>query len=449
MEKKSPVYVIRSLFEHGYSPSEAQETVDLFQNPPDGELLLDAVFFSGIHKTLSPEHIDALMTLTPATKIMIEGIPSPTATAAQWISGAEKAEKLTEFSVRNLSLRPEGCADLSRLIGNKPLTKLEVSDTDIAKAFLVFSDFCSALSKCETLTSLTVSNNRGMFAPNTEKLAKAIKKLPLKELDLSGQMYSIRTFDELPASLESLGIRKMSFSHFPPADLLDTLDRLPNLKSIDAEGCYLFNDHFDRFCGALEGTKIERLNLFRAKASSKGDKLSDDSVAPLIAAMKREDSLLKDTGLTKPFDHDLSPETVKEIAYWEDFNADKIEISKNKAAMRERYGKGDRSLFTLAGVGRFEEALTGAPLNVEAYKQKDAAGKALIVRIAESGQLPLILTPERLHTPKEMGELWAMIPEKFKTQMDGREGRPSFTKIKQQMMLSAVKNAAAKKNGGR
>ena len=69
MEKNSPVFVIRSLFEHGYSPAEAKDTVNLFQNPPNGELILDAVFFSGIHKTLDNEHIDALMALTPAEKI--------------------------------------------------------------------------------------------------------------------------------------------------------------------------------------------------------------------------------------------------------------------------------------------------------------------------------------------------------------------------------------------
>lgn len=449
MEKNSPVFVIRSLFEHGYSPAEAKDTVNLFQNPPNGELILDAVFFSGIHKTLDNEHIDALMTLTPAEKIELESIPSPTAVPAYWLQGAKNAQNLKKLAVKNIKMDPAGCSALISLIKEKPLTELTVSDTDIASRQAVFSDFCSAVSKCETLTSLNVSHNRGQFALMTEKLAKSVKNLPLKELDLSGQLYSNKTFDELPASLESLSIRRMSFSHFPPADLLYSLGKLPNLKSIDAERCYLFNEHFDSFCHALEGTKIERLNLFGAKASSKGDKLSDVSVSALLSVMKKESCLVHDTGLTKPFDHDISPETIKEIAYWENFNADKIEISKNKAAMRDKYENGDRSLFTLAGTGRFEEAFQRAPIAADDFKQTDTAGKALIVRIAESNQLPLVFTPSRLKSAKEMGELWALVPDKFKSQMDGKDGRPSFVKIKQQMMLDAIKNAAVKKSAGR
>ena len=49
---------------------------------------------------------------------------------------------------------------------------------------------------------------------------------------------------------------------------------------------------------------------------------SDDA---LINAMKQEHCVLHDTGLTQPFDHDISPEMIKEIAYWENFTARKRE----------------------------------------------------------------------------------------------------------------------------
>lgn len=449
MEKNSPVFVIRSLFEHGYSPAEAKDTVDLFLNPPNGNLILNAAFFSGIHKTLEDEHVNALMALTPAENIELEAIPSPTAVPAYWLNGAKKAPNLKNLTVRNMKMETEGRAALISLIKEKPLTGLTVVNTDIASEQIGFSNFCSAVSKCGTLTNLCVSYNRGLFAPMMENLTGALKTLSLKELDISGQMYTSRTFEGLPETLESLSIKDMSYSHFPQTDFLFALTDLPNLKSVNAAGDYLFFDNFEKLCRALPETKIERLNLRWAKESSAGEKLSDKTADALINAMKQEHCVLHDTGLTQPFDHDISPEMIKEIAYWENFNADKIEISKNKAAMRDKYENGDRSLFTLAGTGRFEEAFQRARLAVDDFKQKDTAGKPLIVRIAESNQLPLVFTPTRLKSAKETGELWALVPDKFKPQMDGKDGRPSFMKIKQQMMLNAIKNAAVKKSAER
>lgn len=126
------------------------------------------------------------------------------------------------------------------------------------------------------------------------------------------------------------------------------------------------------------------------------------------------------------------------------YETDNADIKANSFAMQKKYAQGHTDLFTLAGAGRIKEALAAVPLPFEAYKQTDGSGKTLIARIAEAGDLAVVLRPERIKTAKEMGELWAMVPDRHKAQMDGKDGRPSFTKIKQAMMIETIKSATAK-----
>lgn len=427
-----------SLIRSGCTPAEAQKTVETFINPTAGRLVLDAAFFAGRKGTLPREEIRRLCALSPAGEITLSDAPSPA--AAFFVEAFNEVRNLRGLTLKNVRIEKDGLKALNAILESKPLEKLHLEQTDIASDFFTFPSFCRSLQKCRTITNLTICDNRGMFATQTEKFMDAAKRLPLKSLDVSGQMYSLATFAHLPETLENLAVRNMPFTAFPPSGLLGSLENMPHLKSIDARGCHLFSAHFEKLCRMLPDTKIERLDLFGLKSEQR-KKINDNDVAPLITALKAKGCPLVHTGLTKSFDHDLSPETVGEIALYETDNAD---IKANSFAMQKKYAQGHTDLFTLAGAGRIKEALAAAPLPFEAYKQTDGAGKTLIARIAEAGDLAVVLRPERIKTAKEMGELWAMVPDRHKAQMDGKDGRPSFTKIKQAMMIETIKSATAK-----
>ena len=81
------------------------------------------------------------------------------------------------------------------------------------------------------------------------------------------------------------------------------------------------------------------------------------------------------------------------------------------------------------------------------YARKDDAGKPLLVHIAEAGTLDAVFKPELWKNPADMQKTWDMVPDKFKKQMDGKEGRPSFARNKNRVMAAAVRTAVSVRNG--
>lgn len=86
------------------------------------------------------------------------------------------------------------------------------------------------------------------------------------------------------------------------------------------------------------------------------------------------------------------------------------------------------------------------PADVEA---RDEDGKSLAEACLESKMLPLLMKPEHHESPKTCQAVYDALPENGKILFDGRDGRPSFQKMKNALTAEAVRGALLNKSAGR
>lgn len=78
-------------------------------------------------------------------------------------------------------------------------------------------------------------------------------------------------------------------------------------------------------------------------------------------------------------------------------------------------------------------------LNVEDYKRTDENGICLIHALAYSKQLDKVFSPRHWNNAKDMQTVFDLLSDGHKAQLDGKDGRPNFKVLKNQVMAKAVR----------
>lgn len=86
------------------------------------------------------------------------------------------------------------------------------------------------------------------------------------------------------------------------------------------------------------------------------------------------------------------------------------------------------------------------PADMEARNED---GKSLAEACLESKMLPSLMKPERHESPRTYQAVYDALPENGKILFDGRDGRPSFQKMKNALTAEAVRAALLNKSAGR
>ena len=86
-----------------------------------------------------------------------------------------------------------------------------------------------------------------------------------------------------------------------------------------------------------------------------------------------------------------------------------------------------------------ELAKENKTLTAEDYRQKNAEGYRLIDALAYSKQLNKVFAPQHWNNAKDMQTVFDMLSDIHKAQLDGKDGRPSFKVLKNQVMAAAVR----------
>lgn len=152
-----------------------------------------------------------------------------------------------------------------------------------------------------------------------------------------------------------------------------------------------------------------------------------------------------------PVFYDLSSQTLKRIEQLQKTRKDLQPVLDKKpvkpAAVKKAADAGSAEyLFEAAKKGQIEEvyialASQNRRLGTEDYLQKNAEGYKLIDVLGYTNQLDKVFAPGNWTNAKDMQTVFSNVADNQKYQLDGKEGRPSFTALKNRVMQESIKAA--------
>ncbi len=284
-----------------------------------------------------------------------------------------------------------------------------------------------------------------------EKLSKVLPDTNIRDLDIEGVISypeGCRAFVEI---MNRTKLVSLSFSSFndPKAQNI-FIDSLPNstIRRLNMRGCYDFKEpEAIRLMQMIPNTEI---SYFYFSASSRfSDAFFKEAEKMLKSGQNRLENVFITTFNTP---HEKSKDMLaareallKNVAYRKSI-AQKTAEKKNVEKAPEGI-----TLCDALETGVLPQALAGRkkPLSAAECLASDAAGIPFIQKAARAEQLALIFKTSLWVDAKEFQKTWQNVDEQHKWQMDGKNGRPSYQKIKNEIMRKAVYTNLNKRNAGR
>lgn len=482
------IKAVRTLHRVGYSADEARKTAEMILSPAADTLVLDHDFFRN-----APDGVG-----TAIAKIL------PSSKARKLVIAAERKSRFDVTPLLTAGLRQKmgkpsfsvqyGISEIFKALPQTGITELAVCDTKLGSR--AYRDLSSVLPKTG-IECLRFDNCDFGDAIHSGGIAEAIGKSRLKILELpndhllSGHMSAFvnRLGREATAGPERLNLSGNSLHSAEAGKMWKELfARMPGLKSLDVSRMF-FGDpaglealarslpaaknltDMDIGRAALDDAGAPRLfdvlpqtNLLRLNLA--GNNLRDASAEKLAEVLATPGCRIYETHFTDSIgkvenslrDHERNPASAAaaaKVAVAEKRNAERHRVRREQEEARRTYAApedaagfaDDTLLFTAAKAGKIADVIALKPLSAADYARKDDAGKPLLVHIAEAGTLDAVFKPELWKNPADMQKTWDMVPDKFKKQMDGKEGRPSFARNKNRVMAAAVRTAVSVRNG--
>lgn len=238
-------------------------------------------------------------------------------------------------------------------------------------------------------------------------------------------------WDSLPDTIEYLSLAKTDIMRANFDGLMAYVHSSRNLKAFDCASCGLTDEHAAKLKKALEGTQITVVNL-------SGNHFSDK--------MRGELDGMGVQGMMLSGDYvPLDPEdTIRRIVAERPVQGYLKQLSSKEEMKKQGL------FFPAARAGTFADILdavkaNGEEMTAEDYALKDTKGRILIAELSKTKQLATVFEPKYWTNTKQMQMSWDIVPEKDREQLDGKSGRPSFQKWKNQVMAGAVRTALSQK----
>lgn len=357
--------------------------------------------------------------------------------------------ELKELNVQNCKAGSAASLELLKQVGKSKIERLNIAqnnidgDPECTHAVL-------ELIRQGSLKELTLDFNR-MEEPFFERIAPLLKSTPLETLSCGsvGVSYDETGLGEaLPRSnLKSLNVSMNP--KFSQSALQSIAQNLPEskLEFFAAHDIPLNEETAVKMCKGLTSSNVVETRLSFASGGFDAER----NVAEALAKMFRS----HETRLEK---------ATCELNRWYDGNRKPIFEARSeqmrRLAFREAYRKkveygADLPLILVnspaeafdAGLLPKMFAVRTAPLTAKECLEKTGNGKTFIESAAAAEILPEIFMKNRWKDAKEMQAAWNAVPEEDRWQLDGRHGRASFQKVKNEVMRSAVAEMLIKNKG--
>ena len=434
---------VKELYQAGFTLSEARRFVNELRSPENGTLYLSLNNVPD-NEAAADVFINKLAEEPHVTHLSLE-------------KGMFAKEKFTDAFTRNL-----GSTHVS-VLSIKDIPSFEYPNVDLSKIReMRIIEGAKPFASLPTYPFLRTAENMEKLSLAPERFYKGdlsvLKNgLPpnLKDFSLYvGKARSLPTADivaSLPDGLEALTLDNLKFRE--EGDVLALKGVTRSLKSLNLKNCRLAEPKL--YTGLLkrllENTPVERLSISGQEAG-----LTDENVNAMLDAFERPSYML--TTLEFP-DAALSPETKARIRRLESgrkkmtertdapaagFSAKTPEEERSALLFREASANGDINKV-------YDElAKENKTLTAEDYRQKNAEGYRLIDALAYSKQLNKVFAPQHWNNAKDMQIVFDMLSDIHKAQLDGKDGRPNFKVLKNQVMAAAVRQKiSAVKDGSR
>lgn len=315
----------------------------------------------------------------------------------------------------------------------------------------------------------------------------------LRHLTIKCEKDELKTADDykaivggLPAEMETLSLTGIKITPALAEALAEKLPLMPKLQTLELKAekkMGITDESLNILADAIAQSNIRHLDFTGANVSDAAANAFLDRIEPppslvsrLTFAEQTAEKSKKDkeqdasdywhipppprrsgTGAaTKkpaaaPVIHVLSPQTLERIEQLQKTRKELLPGQEKKAVKPTAVKKAadmdsPEYLFEAAKKGRIDEVYTALAsqnrkLSMDNYLQKNAEGYKLIDVLGYTNQLEKVFAPENWTNAKDMQTVFSNVADNQKYQLDGREGRPSFTILKNRVMQESIKAA--------
>lgn len=370
--------------------------------------------------------------------------------SVSWLAdNLREITELKELSLNGAKAGPKAVIKLLNALKESKTERLDISQNAV-NGDKECTDAVLGIIGSGKIKSLTINSNT-MAEPFFERLAPLLETAALEKLSCQsvGAAYG---GDELGNALAKSSLKHLDISYNPKISQ-SALQAVA--KNLPASKLEFFSAHFIELneetavemCKGLTESNVKETVLTFASGGMDAERRVSSVIADMFSSHQ--------TRLEK---------AVCELKNWDDRNRKPIFNARmeqmHRIAFREAYRKkveyaADLPLMladTLAqgfDTGLLPKVLAvhKAPLSAKECLEPTCDGKTFIENAAAAELLPEIFVKNKWKDAKEMQTAWNAVPEADKWQLDGRHGRPSFQKIKNEVMRSAVTDLLLKNKG--
>lgn len=354
------------------------------------------------------------------------------------------ARVLPHTKIRDLNLTGNGLyassvTGLAAALGVTEIRTLDLGRNDLADEGATVLAKGLERSKVESLTLF----RNGISDKGCEALAAVLPSGRIKDLSLSSNTITSKGMEALAAALPDSQVEKLAIGN----------------NEIGNEGA-------KALAKALPDTKIKELDLFDCGITDEGAKhllialqkptcrVSKINInAPQIFKCGELDTarLISEelkTLILKAVENNRQREENLEKAKQDAVKQDVAEDLKAAAAQTQSAAEAveNGTLIKAAYAGCLPEVVAsltakGKTPPAEAFLKPDENGCTPLSLVCEQKKLAELLTPDHFKNAQDVQKLWNAVPPSDKDQMDGKDGRPSFQKVKSTIMANAVRTA--------
>ncbi len=361
-------------------------------------------------------------------------------TAAVWL--AESLNLVPDLEALSLNGRKTGKKGTLALLKALPATKIkDLSLNDIGFTKQTEPMLFDAIKKLPleklSLARIKTENEKRDFAA---KIAEILPETDISDLNVSGVYSSEQACEKLAACLPRTRLKALKFDCMKGEKaqnaLIDNLEKT-GISRLHMGGCYDFKEpQAIRLMQVLPRTDI---SFFYYSMNSR---FSPDAFRETAKMLSTPSVRLEQVAITmfhtSPEKHDpvikARDALMKNVAYRKAVAA--------KTAKNLSVEKADPSLSLAEALenGFLKQALNARkePLNVAECLKQDGDGTTLLQKAARAEQLAVLFDAAYWNNAKEHYAAWTAAGKEHHWQMDGKKGRPSYQKVKNEIMKRSV-----------
>lgn len=374
-------------------------------------------------------------------------------------------KNLTELDVGNNPINSSSFADLAAVLPSTKITSLNVAGCEL------YDSAVGALAAVLPRTAITdVCAGRNNFGDEgLEAMGGSLKKSKLEKLYVSRTKVTDKGVKAFAAHLPDARLKLFSVIScgLTKESAVALADALPSssLEQLDlSENTAVGDEGAKALAKALPASRLKKLSLFNCG-------LTDEGAKHLLIALQNPSCRVTKINAGAPqrwsdgelLSSGVSSEMMEMLKKAADNNAARLaaaEKDKEEKLQQNSAEKITENVKTASAKEAVENGLLlkaayaeclpdvvkdltsrGQTPPADAFLTPDENGCTPLSLTCEQKKLADLITPEHFKNAQDVQKLWNAVSVADREQMDGKEGRPSFVKVKSTIMSNAVRAA--------